>query len=206
MLVSAKVVPTQRRRLHQCIPVNRCSAASKARLICCNRSSASLRISGPKAARRLGSNSSIFCRYARLTSSREASGATPSTSAHSGRNCGGVGGSPVENLSVIIPIRYQITMKPMKPASTVTRTSLLTILVEPHLRNRKLMELEVGLDAMLQGLIAADKLQRIGHDAAVEQAFVQVGHEHRTNNEFKCQRQQRLARELELPLRGYDVC
>src|SRR5262249_12722156 len=136
---------------------------------------------------------------------------TPSTSAHSGRDCdddggGSDGAGPVENLSVISPIKYQITMKPIMPASTVTRTSLLTILVEPHLRHRKLVELEVGLDAMLQGLIAADKLQRIGHDAAVEQAFVQVGHEHRTNNEFKCQRQQRLARELELPLRGYDVC
>jgi len=60
------------------------------------------------------------------------------------------------------------------------------------------VELEIGLDAMLQGLIAADELQRIGHNAAVEQALVQVDHEHRTSNEFKRKGQERLVRELEL--------
>src|SRR5215510_10526559 len=122
-------------------------------------------------------------------SSRVASGATPSTSAHSGFDAAGgsgAGAPPVENFSVVGLIRNQMTMKPIAPASTITRTSPLSMLVEPHLRDGKLVELEIGLDARLQGAIIADKLECIGHHAAIEQALVQIGHQHRAHDELEC--------------------
>src|SRR5689334_1253117 len=121
-------------------------------------------------------------------SSRVASGATPSTSAHSGRDgCGGAGAGPVENLLVICPIRNQIAIKPIPPASTMTRTPPLSMLVEPHRRNGKLVKLEIGLDPRLQGAIIADQLKRVGHYAAIKEALVQVGHQHRTDDELECE-------------------
>ncbi len=54
-------------------------------------------------------------------------------------------------------------------------------------------------------LIAADELERIRHDAAVEQALVQVDHEHRANDEFKRKGQERLVREVELASSRNDV-
>src|SRR4030095_16186855 len=141
-------------------------------------------------------------------SSRVASGATPSTSAHSGfgdcwaGSCAGA--PPVENLSVICPIRNQMTMKPIAPARTMTRTPL-SMLVEPHLRNGKLVELEIGLDARLQGTIVADELERIGQHAAIQEALVQIGHQHRAHDELECERRERLARELELPASKHDI-
>src|SRR5262245_45608305 len=127
-------------------------------------------------------------------SSRVASGATPSTSAHSGFDGGWTGSCadapPVENFWVICPIRNQMTMKPIAPARIMTRTSPLSMLVEPHRRNRKLVELEIGLDAGLQGVIIADKLECIGHHAAVEEALVQIYHQHRTHDELECKRRE----------------
>src|SRR5882724_13167828 len=125
-------------------------------------------------------------------SSRVASGATPRTSAHSGFDGCWAGSCadapPVENFSVICPISNQMTMKPIAPASTMTRTSPLSMLVEPHLRNGKLVELEIGLDARLQGTIVANKLECIGHHAAVEEALVQVCHQHGAHDELECER------------------
>src|SRR5207249_8192508 len=122
-------------------------------------------------------------------SSRVASGATPSTSAHSGFDgwwAGSCAGAvPVENFSVICPIRNQMTMKPIAPASTMTRTSPLSMLVEPHLRNGKLVELEIGLDASSQGAVIADMLKRIGYHDALEEALVQDGHQHRAQAELE---------------------
>src|SRR5262245_58148232 len=141
-------------------------------------------------------------------SSRVASGATPSTSAHSGFDAAGgsgAGAPPVENFSVICRIRNQMTMKPIAPASTITRTSPLSMLVEPHLRNGKLVELEIGLDARLQGAVIADELERIGDHAAIQQALVQVGHEHGAHDELECERREHLARQLELPASKHDI-
>src|SRR5215470_19949812 len=141
-------------------------------------------------------------------SSRVASGATPSTSAHSGFNGCCAGSPPVENFWVICPITYQMMTKPITPARIITRTSplsMLSMLVEPRLRNRKLVEFEIGPDAMLQGTIIADKLERIGHHAAIDEALVQVGHQHRTHDELEGKRGERLAGQLELPPGSDDI-
>src|SRR5262249_38096551 len=100
---------------------------------------------------------------------------------------------PAENRSVIIPIRYQITMKPIMPASTVTRTSLLTMLVDPHRRDGKLVEIALGLDAGLQGAIVADKPGCFGHDLPIKHKLVQIVHQHRGHDELECKRGERRA-------------